>query len=331
MFKNGVIMQLGQVVRDIDRQMEILNRDFGFGPFDVHVFDERKVRDSMVHGKPSNHTYLCAATWVGAVQFELMQPLVGRSIYDEYMERHNGPGLQHIKLYYHDVKKEVAKYEAKGYPVSQSGGIGEDLFYYLDSEKKTAGVTIELGNAASVPPPDRIYPPNAESVGFVDRPLRDGDLMQIGHVVKDIEKAMDVFYRDFGIGPFDVFDFTKERHLNPMVRGKPGNHTFRCACAWAGGVQYELMQPLKGESVYTEFLEKRGEGLHHLKLYYQDVEKKADEFEGMGYRVVQSGGIGKDLYYYLDTEEALEGLLIELGNAGEVGPSDMVYPAKRAR
>ncbi len=326
MFKNGVIMQLGQVVKDLDTQMAVLHRDFGFGPFDVHIFDKRKVKDSMVWGKPSDHTYLCAACWVGGVQFELMQPLVGRSIYDEYMERHGGEGLQHLKIYYDDVKQAVRDYEAKGYGVMQSGGIGEDLFYYLDTEAKMAGMTVEIGNAASVPPPDRVYPEGAASVGYVKRPLRDGDVMQVGHVVKDIEKAMQTANRDFGIGPFEVFTFTKERHINPMVRGKPGDHTFICACAWSGDIQYELMQPLTGQSVYTEFLERHGEGLHHLKIYYKDVEKKVKEFEAKGYGVIQSGGIGEDRYFYLDTEEKCAGLLIELGNNGEVGPSDYVYP-----
>ncbi|MDR1613600.1 MAG: VOC family protein [Planctomycetota bacterium] len=328
MFKNGAIMQLGQVVLDIDRQMETLNRDFGIGPFDVHLFDDRKVKDSMLRCKPSNHVYLCAAAWVGGAQFELMQPLEGKSIYDEHLADHRGEGLQHIKIYYDDVKREVAAYERKGYPVKQSGGIGDDLFYYLDTESKAHGVTIEIGNAGSVPPPDRVYPPGASSPEYVKRPLRDGDLMQIGHVVADLEDAMDVFYRDFGIGPFDVFTFTRERHINPMVRGKPGNHTFACACAWCGDVQYELMQPLTGRSVYNEFLEKHGEGLHHLKLYFKDVERAVGDYAAKGYGVIQSGGIGEDRYFYLDTEEKCAGLIIELGNNGDVGGSDYVYPAK---
>lgn len=328
MFKNGTIMQVGQVVRDIDRQMETLNRDFGLGPFDVHIFDARKVVDSVVHGKPSTHTYLCAACWAGGVQFELMQPLVGKSIYDEFMAAHGGEGLQHCKIYYDDVRKALAGYEKKGYRVAQSGGIGEDLFYYLDTEAKTRGVTLEIGNAASVPPPDRVYPPKSGGQPeYRKRPMRDGDIMQIGHVVKDIKKAMDVLYHDFGIGPFDVFTFTKENHKNPTTRGKPNDHTFICACAWSGEVQYELMQPLTGQSVYTEFLESRGEGLHHLKLYYKDVEKAVEDYKAKGYSVIQSGGIGEDLYYYLDTEKKCAGLVIELGNAGKVPPPEYVYPA----
>ena len=40
----------------------------------------------------------------------------------------------------------------------QSGGIGEDRYYYLDTEKACAGLILELGNAGKVPPPERYYP-----------------------------------------------------------------------------------------------------------------------------------------------------------------------------
>ncbi len=329
--KSGEIMQVGHVVKDLDAAIAVLSRDFGFGPWEIHIFDDKKVKNSVVHGKPSSHTYLCASCWSGAVQFEFMQPLTGRSIYDEYMEKHRGPGLQHFKIYCDDVKAAVADYEKKGYVVSQSGGIGDDLFYYLDSEDKTSGVTVELGNAGSVlPAPDRTYPAPAGKgqTGYERRELKDGDTMQLGHVVKDLDKAMETFYRDFGVGPFEVHVFDKTRAKNLMVHGKPSDMTFVVACAWSGGVQYELMQPLTGHSVYNEFLDAHGEGLQHIKIYYKDVEKEVENFKAKGYEVIQSGGIDEDLFYYLDSAKKIPGLTIELGNAGKVNAPNRWFPAK---
>ena len=329
MLKNGAIMQVGQVVRNLDRQMETLYRDFGLGPFNMRLLDERTIIDSRLWGKPSSHSYLCAVCRSGGVQFEMMQPLAGRSIYDDYMDSHGGEGLQHCKIYYRDVKSALAGCEEKGYRVSQSGGIGEDLFYYLDTEGKTGGLTLEIGNAGSVPPPDRVYPPGSAGQAPLERrPRRDGDIIQIGQVVRDIEKTMEVLHRDFGIGPFNVRTFNQSNHQNPLTRGKPNDHTFRCASVWVDdNLQYELMQPLTGRSIYNEFLDARGEGLHHLKLYFQDVEKAMADCQAKGYSVTQSGGLGDDLYYYLDTEKNCAGLIIELGNAGKVPPPDYVYPA----
>jgi len=48
--------------------------------------------------------------------------------------------------------------QRKGYEVIQSGKIGEDEFYYLDTEKDF-GVVWELGNVGTMPPkPARVYP-----------------------------------------------------------------------------------------------------------------------------------------------------------------------------
>ncbi len=52
----------------------------------------------------------------------------------------------------------MADYKAKGYDVIQSGGIGDDRYYYLDTEQKCAGLIIELGNAGKIPPPEYVYP-----------------------------------------------------------------------------------------------------------------------------------------------------------------------------
>jgi 4-hydroxyphenylpyruvate dioxygenase-like putative hemolysin len=86
-----------------------------------------------------------------------MQPLDGYSIYNEFIEKH-GYGLQHVKFYYSDCAKAVEEYRKKGYEVIQSGRIGEDEFYYLESVDKV-GAVLELGNAGEIPPPIRTYPP----------------------------------------------------------------------------------------------------------------------------------------------------------------------------
>ena len=49
-------------------------------------------------------------------------------------------------------------FEAKGYKVVQSGSIGDDVFYYLDTEENTQGVVIEIGNAGSIPLAQAHYP-----------------------------------------------------------------------------------------------------------------------------------------------------------------------------
>jgi methylmalonyl-CoA/ethylmalonyl-CoA epimerase len=154
--KKGDIIQVGHVVRDLDKTMKYYWDAFRIGPWDVYTFDPTAVRESMVRGKPSAHTYLVAATWLTEMQLELMQPLTGRSIYDEHLEK-KGEGLHHLKVYYPDCREAIEKFHAQGISVIQSGKIDNDEFYYLDTEK-TLGYVIEVGNNGKIRPPERRYP-----------------------------------------------------------------------------------------------------------------------------------------------------------------------------
>ncbi|MBV9514215.1 MAG: VOC family protein, partial [Mycobacteriaceae bacterium] len=60
--------------------------------------------------------------------------------------------------------------------------------------------------------------------------------------------------------------------------------------SYAGDMQLELIAPLAGESIYTEFLQDRGPGLHHICIEASDgVAKTLDEVSGSGATVVQRG------------------------------------------
>ena len=91
-------------------------------------------------------------------------------------------------------------------------------------------------------------------------------------------------------------------------------------------MQIELMQPLSGRSIYDEHLETRGEGLHHLKLFYPDCSAALERFRAQGISVIQSGKIDADEFYYLDTEESL-GYVVEIGNNGKIREPERRYPA----
>ncbi len=156
--------------------------------------------------------------------------------------------------------------------------------------------------------------------------MKDGDVIQIAHVVRDLDTAMKYFWEVFHIGPWDIYTFGPPDVRDSMVRGKPSDHKYLLAVAWTGDVQIELMQPLTGRSLYDEFLEKKGEGLHHIKLYYKDCQKALEEFKKKGIEVIQSGKFDEDEFYYLDTEAAL-GTIYEIGNNGKIRKPERRYPA----
>ncbi len=58
-----------------------------------------------------------------------------------------------------------------------------------------------------------------------------------------------------------------------MYRGKPATHEYIVAVTWVEGIQLELMQPVKGYSIYNEYLEQNKGGFHHVKILLSRLSK----------------------------------------------------------
>ncbi len=157
--------------------------------------------------------------------------------------------------------------------------------------------------------------------------MREGDIIQIAHVVRNLDETMKRYWETFHIGPWGIYTFAPPAVRDSMVRGKPSDHTYLLAITWIDGVQLELMQPLTGRSIYDEHLESKGEGVHHIKLFSRNCGEALKRFTAQGIPVIQSGKIDKDEFYYLDTEK-LFGYIIEIGNNGKIRAPERRYPAR---
>lgn len=132
----------------------------------------------------------------------------------------------------------------------------------------------------------------------------------VGIVVKDVEKVVDFYSRAFGWGPWKRFtsDFP-----NAVMRGKTTWYKGKRAYVQVGGVGLEVGEPGEGDSVQKEFLSTKGEGLHHLAFYVDDIEKEVAKLEKMGLKILQAAKNedGSYAYVYLDTEE-VGNIIVEL-------------------
>ena len=95
--------------------------------------------------------------------------------------------------------------------------------------------------------------------------IRIGDIYQIGIVVKDIQRAVERYWKTLGVGPWRIYRIEPPTLGEVFVRGKPVVISIRAAFAQSGPVQLELIEPLEGPSIYREFLAEKGEGLHHVQ------------------------------------------------------------------
>ena len=137
-------------------------------------------------------------------------------------------------------------------------------------------------------------------------------------IVKDMDKAIKQF-EALGVGPFPAMPAGMQ-FTNRTVRGEPVEYEMDIRNAregGMGGIGIELVQPLpgKGKSVYNEFLDSKGEGIHHIAFSVDDLEAEIADLEKRGFDVIQTGGFGGKLgFVYIDAEKA-GGLLIELMQA----------------
>jgi methylmalonyl-CoA/ethylmalonyl-CoA epimerase len=131
---------------------------------------------------------------------------------------------------------------------------------------------------------------------------------QLGFVVKDIGKTCKHYESYFGTGPFsDVIDVDMD---GAIFRGQPVTTKIKVAFVQSGAVQIELIQPVEGNNPYTEFLESKGEGIHHLGYQVDDMESAKAEFIKKGRQPLFHRDMGVMEFAYFDTSEA-GGLMIE--------------------
>ena len=81
-------------------------------------------------------------------------------------------------------------------------------------------------------------------------------------------------------------------HFGPdacTYRGQPADFVADIALSYAGDMQLELIAPVKGESIYTEFLDRSGPGLHHICVEAADINAFDAALEEQGTAVVQQG------------------------------------------
>jgi 4-hydroxyphenylpyruvate dioxygenase-like putative hemolysin len=161
-------------------------------------------------------------------------------------------------------------------------------------------------------------------------PFLDNGVGQIAFVVEDLEKTVKKFYEVFGIGPWDFYTYEKPLVKKMTYYGQEGDYSMRIALSYFGPTRIELIETKHGNSVYQDFIDKHGYGIHHLGFRIDDMQSALELANKAGYSMIQDGkGFGLDgdgHYAYLDTEKDF-GFLIELIETPKRrNPPEKIYP-----
>jgi hypothetical protein len=163
--------------------------------------------------------------------------------------------------------------------------------------------------------------------GVLGRQLQ---ISQIAVVCNDLQKTMEQYTKLLGWGPWNVYRHEPPRLHDTELRGRPTEYTMLGAETHVGDMGFEVLQPLEGPSIYREWIEAHGEGLHHVAVMLHDFDESTAlkaKFAEAGASVLMGGRIGETIeFYYLDTEPSLK-IILESGSGHAIDlVPDYVYP-----
>jgi 4-hydroxyphenylpyruvate dioxygenase-like putative hemolysin len=133
-------------------------------------------------------------------------------------------------------------------------------------------------------------------------------ITQVAVVVKDLRATMKNYHEVMGWGPWSVYEHKPPALHDIQVRGKPIHYTMLGAEVHCDPIDFEILQPLEGPSIYKEFLKEKGEGLHHVAVVNsaENVHKALADFNDQGIEVLMSGKLKDIEFYYVDSEPVLK-------------------------
>jgi methylmalonyl-CoA/ethylmalonyl-CoA epimerase len=128
---------------------------------------------------------------------------------------------------------------------------------------------------------------------------------QVCIVSEDLDATIREYSDRVGIGPWWIHEYAAPELTGCTLRGRPVEHSFAIALAWTGDFNWEVIQPLKGPSIYREFLETRGMGMHHVGIMLQDLNHDWASIrrllDARGCEIVQEGRWQDIAWLYFET------------------------------
>lgn len=142
-----------------------------------------------------------------------------------------------------------------------------------------------------------------------------GEVMQLAYVPADFDGALKFWTETMGAGPFFALDHVKLDDLK--YKGAPAEIDFSMVLGYWGDLQIELIrQHNDAPSIYKAWRDEGREGLHHVCILVDDMEKARAVCAEAGASIAQEGKVqGGGEVIYVDTGGG-PGTLVEILKPG---------------
>ncbi len=136
-------------------------------------------------------------------------------------------------------------------------------------------------------------------------------VVQIGVIVRDVAKSARRYAEVFGIPVPQIVEIANDSFARTVHRGQPSRASGKAAFFDLGPVQMELIEPVGAPSTWDEFLQTKGEGIHHIAFRVTEMPAAIEFLKSKGMECIQEGGWDGGQYAYVDASAQL-GTILEL-------------------
>jgi methylmalonyl-CoA/ethylmalonyl-CoA epimerase len=133
----------------------------------------------------------------------------------------------------------------------------------------------------------------------IPKPMKPTHIEHIGIAVTNLEKSIELYEKVFGLKCYNIEEIADQK--------------VRTAFLMIGNTKIELLESTDTEGPIGKFIEKRGEGIHHIAFAVKDIEDHLKRAEEQGIMLIdqrpRKGAEGLEIAFLHPKSTA--GVLIE--------------------
>lgn len=169
--------------------------------------------------------------------------------------------------------------------------------------------------------------------------VNDRKLIQINVTTADVDETVALLTEIVQAGPWSIGTLSNQTVSNAalLVDKKMATPEFRfqLGITLAGNLEFEVIQPVTGPTVYKTSIERRGTGYHHIKeiVPADQMQAVSDAYVENGMPLIIKGTVDITSFAYIDSEEKF-GFYVEYGdglppNELPDGYDEYLYPKEQ--
>jgi len=239
--------------------------------------------------------------YVGNFKLELIEGTRTDSFVRRFLSK-RGEGLHHLSIEVDALDPLLARMERDGVRIVDRFDAGDGEQTAFIHPRSAHGILVQFWQVRHIEAPPR--------PAVVPFRLRSGETLaaRVDHLstaVHDINATLAFFARYF---PIQV---RREKHM-------AYNGAFAVGSFWLNGYKMELIQPPDGAHTgfVAQFLDKRGEGLHHISVHFNRIEPLIAQLEADGVRIVDKSVRGPKTAFI--SPRSAHGVLLQLWEEPEL-------------